>query len=156
MNNPDHPDHPDSPDSRCQFTFRVDQRELATILAALRFHQDENLQGGGDIPDKAVSNIATDGGTLQPLDFAEVEGLCQRLNLDAGTVTGLHIAPPPVDADEGQGLFRVVYEIDLHAADARDAAEQAYEIMADPQSLPPVLEIVSPNGQVVTIDLSNS
>jgi hypothetical protein len=26
-------------------TLRVSRRELATILAALRFHQDENLRG---------------------------------------------------------------------------------------------------------------
>jgi hypothetical protein len=34
-----------------QFSLVVDGRELATILAALRFHQGENLRGSSDIPD---------------------------------------------------------------------------------------------------------
>lgn len=62
-------------------TITVDRRELATILAALRFHQDENLQGGGEITDMVIADIATDGGTLKPLDFPAVDRLCQRLNL---------------------------------------------------------------------------
>jgi len=52
----------------------VDRRELATILAALRFHQDENLQGAEKIADRVVGDIATDGGTLKPLDFAKSNG----------------------------------------------------------------------------------
>ena len=36
-------------------------RELATVLAALRFHQDENLQGDG-VADGAIGDVATDGG----------------------------------------------------------------------------------------------
>jgi hypothetical protein len=36
--------------SKEYFTLRVSRRELATILAALRFHQDENLQGGARFP----------------------------------------------------------------------------------------------------------
>ena len=62
---------------------RVTARELATILAALRFHQEENLQTGGDIPDQAIHQIATDGGELTPLDFDEVAEFCERLNTDA-------------------------------------------------------------------------
>jgi hypothetical protein len=58
----------------------VDDRQLATILAALRFHQAENLQGGAGIADRAIEEIATDAGELTALDFDEVEGLCQMLN----------------------------------------------------------------------------
>jgi len=65
------------------FTLRITCRELATVLAALRFHQDENLQGGRGIPDAFLKEIATDGGTLSPLDFQEVSSLCQRINIDA-------------------------------------------------------------------------
>lgn len=60
---------------------RVSRRELATVLAALRFHQDENLQGRGGIPDVAIKEIATDGGRLRSLTFDEVSRLCERLNL---------------------------------------------------------------------------
>ena len=63
-----------------QTPLAVDDRQLATILAALRFHQAENLQGGAGIPDRAIEEIATDGGRLTALDFDEVDGLCQMLN----------------------------------------------------------------------------
>ena len=59
----------------------VDDRQLATILAALRFHQAENLQGSGKILDRTVEEIATDAGKLDALDFDEVEGLCQSLHI---------------------------------------------------------------------------
>jgi hypothetical protein len=59
----------------------VDDRQLATILAALRFHQDENLQSSGNILDRAIREIATDGGRLETLGFEDVDQLCERLNL---------------------------------------------------------------------------
>ena len=61
----------------------VGDRELATILAALRYHQAENLQGPGVIRDQAINEIATDGGRLQALGFDDVVHLCERLNLGA-------------------------------------------------------------------------
>ena len=75
---------------------RITRRQLATILAALRFHQDENLQAGGDIPDQSIREIATDGGSIKPLDFDEVEKLCEKLNLGEGSqpAKGLVIEPP--------------------------------------------------------------
>jgi len=58
----------------------VGNRELATILAALRFHQEKNLQAGEGIPDCSIKDIATDGGRLRALTFDEVERLCRCLN----------------------------------------------------------------------------
>jgi hypothetical protein len=58
----------------------LDRRELATILAALRFHQDENLSSGPPIADACSADIASDGGTLTPLSTAEIDALCRRLN----------------------------------------------------------------------------
>lgn len=60
----------------------VDDRQLATILAALRFHQSENLQGSGVVLDQPTSQIATNGGRWNALDYDEVESLCQMLNID--------------------------------------------------------------------------
>jgi len=51
-------------------------RELATILAALR-HWQTTLPESAE----AFEDIATDGGRLEPLTVAEVDGLCKRLNL---------------------------------------------------------------------------
>jgi hypothetical protein len=63
-----------------QFALVVDGRELATILAALRFHQDENLQTGRDIRDQVIKDIATDNGSLKPLNSQDVSRLCERMN----------------------------------------------------------------------------
>ena len=63
---------------------------------------------------------------------------------------GLHIAPPPTE----DGLFRVVYVIDVYASDARAAARETHETMIDPDSLPPVLHVLDPEGHETTLDLS--
>jgi hypothetical protein len=65
----------------------VSRQEAATILAALWFHRDENLQGDGRIPDKVVQRIATDGGRLAPLTFEEVGRLYARLSRTLRRVT---------------------------------------------------------------------
>jgi hypothetical protein len=75
--------------SKENVTLRVSRRELATILAALRFHQDENLQGGCEIQDQSVREIATDCGRLKPLTFEEVSDLCERMNLGRRLMGGL-------------------------------------------------------------------
>jgi len=64
-----------------EFTLAVDGRELATILAALRFHQDENLRTGPGIADQAIEEIASDGGSLKPLNLEDVSRLCERMNI---------------------------------------------------------------------------
>ena len=63
-----------------QFELVVDRRELATILAALRFHQDENLRDSCDIPDEVIKGIATDSDSLKPLDSKDVNRLCEKIN----------------------------------------------------------------------------
>ena len=59
-------------------TIEVNSRELATLLAALCFHQEKNLCGQV-IGAAVVADIATDGDTLRALNHTEVEELCQRL-----------------------------------------------------------------------------
>ena len=139
-------------------TLRITRRELATILAALRFHQDENLQGGRGIPDRSIKDIATDSGTLRPLDFQEVGRLCERLNTEEDTQSfkGLAIEPPHKEGGD-EPLFRVVYVIDVNAGDSHKAAKHVHQIMMDMirhDSQPPVLEVINHRGTVVSIDLS--
>ena len=62
----------------------------------------------------------------------------------------LHIDLPPSE----EGLFRVVYIIDVNAADARAAARETHETMIDPDSQAPVLHVLDPEGEELTIDLS--
>ena len=63
---------------------------------------------------------------------------------------GLHIPPPPNE----DGLFRVVYVIDVNAADVKAAARETHETMIDPDSQAPVLHVLDPEGTQTTIDLS--
>ena len=51
-------------------------RELATMLAALRFWQREGLTSAG-----CERVIATDEGTLEELSADEIDELCERLNV---------------------------------------------------------------------------
>jgi hypothetical protein len=62
-------------------TLAVTRRELATVLAALRFHQDENLQHGTGIWDEPTQEIATQGGLFDALSSEEIDALCERLSL---------------------------------------------------------------------------
>jgi hypothetical protein len=59
----------------------VDNREEATILAALRFHQAENLQGTGVIQDLTIRDIASNYGHWETLSSDEIDQLCERINI---------------------------------------------------------------------------
>ena len=175
-------EHSESPLDK-EVSVTVDDRELATILGALRFHQAENLQGSSDIPDQAIRDIASDCGRLKPLSFDEVEGLCERINLDpkprhtaeartnggqqdlgASSISivgggvakaaplGLHIAPPPGDPGV-KPLFRIVYAIDIDASCPCEAARKTCEMMRDPASMPPILDVLDHCGNVTRVDL---
>ena len=55
----------------------MDIRELSTVLAALRWWQLR-----GDLGSDACNDVATDGGTVEPLSLAEIDTLCERLNVE--------------------------------------------------------------------------
>jgi hypothetical protein len=132
---------------------QVDARELATILAALRFHQDENLQGRSEIADLTIKDIATDGKTLQALSFQEIDALCQRFNTGTKVRRNISIPPPPVEKG-AQTLYRVVFVIDLPAKGPDSAAQQAQDMMSDLNSWPPILQVIDHRGRITTIDLA--
>jgi len=67
--------------------------------------------------------------------------------------TSLHINPPSCETGP-EPLFRVVYAIDLNAPNPKAAAKATYNIFLDPESIPPVLDILDTQGHVTTIDLS--
>ncbi|MEN6425881.1 MAG: hypothetical protein ABFE13_10995 [Phycisphaerales bacterium] len=69
------------------------------------------------------------------------------------TLRGLTIEPPPKEQGPQQ-LYRVVYTIDVDAMHAKQAAERAHEIMKDPQSMPPILDVIDSEGRLTRIDLS--
>ncbi len=55
----------------------VTPREFATILAALRFWQEQ------DAPPARQYDIATDCGEFEPLGNDEIDTLCEQLNARA-------------------------------------------------------------------------
>lgn len=57
------------------FTLQVSEREFHTILAALRYWQD-NPSGGW----RVENDIATNEGQVKPLDNDEIDDLCERIN----------------------------------------------------------------------------
>jgi hypothetical protein len=57
----------------------LDDRELATVLCALRLLQEVHGECGGDLPEQ-LQFIRDNAGTVEPLDLDEIDELCDRLN----------------------------------------------------------------------------
>lgn len=58
------------------------ERELATTLAALRYWQRHGARQMLTSRNRLdVDDVATDGGTLEPLTVSEIDSLCERLNV---------------------------------------------------------------------------
>jgi hypothetical protein len=67
---------------------------------------------------------------------------------------GLTVEPPPKDMGP-EPLYRVVYTIDINAKAPNQAARYAHRIMQDPQSVPPVLDVLDHSGECTRVDLSD-
>jgi len=65
----------------------------------------------------------------------------------------LTIEPPPKETGP-EPLYRVVYVIDINAMNPQQAAEHAYDIMQDSQSMRPVLDVMDTSGRKTRVDLS--
>jgi hypothetical protein len=63
------------------------------------------------------------------------------------------ITPPPKDAGK-EPLFRVVYAIDVNAADERQAAETAWQMMRAKNAFDPILMVLDSEGKQTKLDLS--
>lgn len=63
--------------------YRLDNRELATVLAALRYWQREVVTVAGVVVEELPEgDIATNCGTLEYLGEGEIDSLCERLNTE--------------------------------------------------------------------------
>ena len=65
------------------------------------------------------------------------------------------IEPPPTEAGL-EPLYRVVYMIDINAKNPRQAAERVHMLMQDPESMPPVLDVLDSHGRRTRVDLSGA
>ena len=65
-------------------TLTVDERELATILAALRLRQKDLRRRNGEfVSIMNEDQIATDGWRIDALGVKAIDRLCERLNCTA-------------------------------------------------------------------------
>jgi hypothetical protein len=105
-----------------------DERETATILAALRYWQARSLPATPDQAE-AIEEIATDGRTLEPLDEEEIDTLCEAINISAIEPGDVDDAPPSRGED--------------HPASHDACADQGLQISAEALStLGPVIASV--------------
>jgi hypothetical protein len=65
-------------DTKKPALYALTQEAHATVLAALRFYQS-NLDAFGDLP-AGINDIASNCGTLQPLEGDDISELCDSLN----------------------------------------------------------------------------
>jgi len=73
-------------------------------------------------------------------------------NKESTPSRGFMIEPPPTEAGL-ESLYRVVYMIDINARDPRQAAERVHVLMQDPESMPPVLDVLDSHGRRTRVDL---
>lgn len=63
---------------------QLNDRELATVLAALRYWQEheerESRENYAVAPMESLERVATQEDRFAPLDFDEIDALCLRLN----------------------------------------------------------------------------
>ena len=55
--------------------YRLDEREVATVLAALRYYQANEPRSF-----LTMHEISTDGGRIGALGVEEIDALCERIN----------------------------------------------------------------------------
>lgn len=102
-----------------------DKRQTATILAALRYYQNSpalgESSGASDIAD-----IATDGGTIDPMGRDEIDDLCEQVNIvpervlivvgcEGGLVQGA--------SSNIEGLSMIVLDYDTEGCDDDEITE---------------------------------
>jgi hypothetical protein len=87
-------------------------RQLAAILAALRYYQND-LDGSALSSDVdaagELNEIATDGGSFTGLDSSEVDGLCEELN------------HPSAHAEQAKAVAKALRGEPLTTAEAKHA-----------------------------------
>lgn len=104
----------------------VNNRELATILASLRYWQRNDRQ---DATKSSEYDVATDGDTLQPLGNVEIDEFCERVNggdqLPGRLVTALERVSAAYDSEDS----------DYGAAgEVEDVLDAAYAAGLGPQT----------------------
>jgi hypothetical protein len=111
--------------------YNLDDADHATVLAALRHYQA--ALAGRIIPLSQVEPLATNGGTVTPLDAAGIDALCESLNhtgLSFSDVVQLigdtSTDPYAVAAGQHDLLEEGTLEVDLPTIVSRGGDDGAY------------------------------
>lgn len=121
----------------------LDNRTLGTVLAALRYWQREGMHAYRDETD-----IATDGGTIDPLSAAEIDVLCETINCDTRTALLIH------GPAERESLARAIsHEMSFALAEGKDdrhtiATGLLMRLQGNCTMKPPTIGIMLENGLV--------
>jgi hypothetical protein len=105
----------------------LDDRELATTLAALRELQDAELAWDGFAPQ---NDVATDGGRLEPMSAEEIDALCEEINARGSETISVDL-PGTIEVEGGMvsnvelpnGWSSQVVDLDL---DDREEQREAF------------------------------
>jgi len=130
----------------------------AVKALAKHLRAEEGYVGPAELPGICAWLAEHDERLGIELFCASVHATGADTRLSAGTHNpnaqrGLVIDPPPQEKGP-EPLYRAVYAIDVNARNAHQAAERAHEIMIDPQSMRPVLEVLDSHGRRTRIALS--
>jgi hypothetical protein len=88
----------------------LDSRELATVLAALRYWQRLALAQEERGPE---DDIASDGGTLSILQPSEIDALCERINCEDAPIVKVRVSGGVVqEVETPLGLVIKVFDYD--------------------------------------------
>lgn len=89
---------------------KLDNQELATVLAALRYYQAQGM-GEPENRSDAIHDLATNGGEVTSLDDTGIDSLCERLNFadDSEVPTTPEIEKPTVFVMVEGGCVTGVY-----------------------------------------------
>lgn len=115
---------------------KLNDREIAAVLAGLRM-----LQAAPNAARENVADVFTNGGTLEALSEAEIDALCERLNIrpaekPIGKLAGLLAEALPIvsavahpetgddPAEFGMDAFKLERRIRRALARARKAASK--------------------------------
>jgi hypothetical protein len=77
------PTQPTRSDRAAQQRPVLTDRELATVLAALRFYQEQCHSVRPTTPNLYIQDIVTNGDVLEPLTAEEIDSLCHKFNTTA-------------------------------------------------------------------------
>ena len=120
---------------------RVSAREMAHVLAGLRL-----LQSVGRLS-ADVDDVATDGGTHEPLAPGEIDDLCERLNLSTTVDETMRGLPSMVVLSGGE-TWTALDDVELVflPADAGGDVMGMYDNGEDADHIVPEVEFKSPTG----------